>query len=126
MQQILLQDVFLRRLQRLLPSAGLAAFATAIIFSIAHLPSPVLTVVTFVFGLAACLVFLRYRNLYPLAIAHAILGVTIAITLPNSVIRNMRVGLGYIHYGHQHHLSHSDHVVSTRAWVIADAPTLRC
>jgi membrane protease YdiL (CAAX protease family) len=126
-QQLLLQDFFLRRLCRLLPSAGLAALTTAAIFSIAHLPSPVLTVVTFTLGLAACLLFLRYRNLYPLAIAHAILGITIAITLPNPIIRNMRVGLGYLTYTehHHHHRSHSDHVVSTSAWVSAEAPTRR-
>ena len=81
-QQLLLQDFFFRRLRLLLPSAGLAALAAAAVFSIAHIPSPVLTLVTFLMGLAACLLFLRYRNLYPLAIAHAILGVTLAITLP--------------------------------------------
>jgi hypothetical protein len=109
-QQLLLQDFFFRRLRLLLPTAGLAALTTAAIFSIAHLPSPVLTTVTFVMGLAACLLFLRYRNLYPLAIAHAILGITLAITLPNAIIRNMRVGLGYLTYPRTHHLhrSHSD------------------
>jgi hypothetical protein len=127
-QQLLLQDFFLRRLLRLIPHAGWAVLATASIFAMAHLPNPILTIVTFSLGLAACLLFLRYRNLYPLAIAHAILGITIAITLPSPVIRNMRVGLGYLtypgHYG-QHHRSHRDHVVSTRAWVRADAPTRR-
>jgi membrane protease YdiL (CAAX protease family) len=127
-QQLLLQDFFLRRLLCLLPSAGLAALTAATIFSIAHLPSPILTLATFTLGLAACLLFLRYRNLYPLAIAHAILGVTLAITLPNPIIRNMRVGLGYLTYtqhDHHDHRSHIDHVVSTSAWVIAEAPTLR-
>jgi membrane protease YdiL (CAAX protease family) len=109
-QQLLLQDFFFRRLRLLLPSAGLAAFTAAAIFSIAHLPSPVLTTVTFIMGLAACLLFLRYRNLYPLAIAHAILGITLAITLPNAILHNMRVGLGYLTYTRDHHphRSHSD------------------
>jgi membrane protease YdiL (CAAX protease family) len=128
LQQLLLQNFFLRRLLRLIPHAGWAMLATASIFSMAHLPNPVLTIVTFGLGLAACLLFLRYRNLYPLAISHAILGITLAITLPNPIIRNMRVGLGYLtyndHYEHPHR-SHSDHVVSTKAWVRADAPTRR-
>jgi membrane protease YdiL (CAAX protease family) len=127
-QQILLQDFFLGRLLRLIPRAGLAVFATASIFAIAHLPSPVLTVVTFSLGLAACLLFLRYRNLYPLALSHAILGITLAITIPNPIIRNMRVGINYINYTEQHrhhHRNHSDHVASTKAWVRADTPTLR-
>jgi membrane protease YdiL (CAAX protease family) len=102
-QQLLLQDFFLRRLRLLLPSAGLAVFAAAAIFSIAHIPSPVLTTVTFIMGLAACLLFLRYRNLYPLAIAHVILGITLAITVPNAILHNMRVGLGYLTYTRDHH-----------------------
>jgi membrane protease YdiL (CAAX protease family) len=97
-QQVLLQDFILLRLVRVQRSAGVAAFTAAAIFSFAHLPNPVLTVLTFVWGLVACLVFLRYRNLYTLSIAHAILGITVAITLPAPVIRNMRVGLGYLSY----------------------------
>jgi len=97
-QQFLLQGFFLSRLLWLTRSPGSAALAAAAIFSLAHLPNPILTVMTFVWGLAACLLFLRYRNLYTLAIAHAILGIAIAITVPGPVIRNMRVGLGYLTY----------------------------
>jgi len=97
-QQILLQDFFLLRLLRLLRGPTFAALTAAAIFSLAHLPNPILTVVTFVWGFASCLLFLHYRNLYPLAIAHAILGITVAITVPGPVIRNMRVGLGYLTY----------------------------
>ena len=120
MQQILLVDFFLRRLLRLIPKPGYAVLATAAIFAAAHLPNPVLTVVTLVFGTAACLIFLRYRNLYPLAMAHAILGITIALTVPGPIIRNMRVGLGYLtNHGHHappasHHCSHRDQIVSTQ------------
>jgi membrane protease YdiL (CAAX protease family) len=104
-QQILLQDFFLSRFQRLIPSTGLAALAAGLTFSLAHLPNPILTILTLVWGFAACLLFLYYRNLYPLAIAHAILGVTIAITLAGPLIRNMRVGLGYYTYA-QHRGNH--------------------
>lgn len=115
-QQLLLQDFFLRRLRILLPSTTVAVLAAAAIFSIAHIPSPVLTLVTFLMGLAACQLFLRYRNLYPLAIAHAILGVTLAITLPNPIIRNMRVGLGYLTYkSHPPHHSDPSAAIATSA-----------
>jgi len=86
----------------LLPGARSAAAAAAIIFAIAHLPNPILTSVTLLWGFAACVVFLRYRNLYPLALAHAILGITLAISVPGPVVRNMRVGLGYLTYGRTH------------------------
>jgi membrane protease YdiL (CAAX protease family) len=100
-QQLLLQGFFLARLLRLLPAERIAAIAAAIIFALAHLPNPILTSLTLVWGLVACFLFLRYRNLYPLAIAHAILGVCLAITIPGPVIRNMRVGLGYLAYPHR-------------------------
>lgn len=129
-QQFLLQCFFLSRLARVLPSPRQAAWAAAALFAVAHLPNPILTALTIVWGAAACMIFLRYRNLYPLAIAHAILGITIAITIPGTVDHNMRVGLGYLTYRHGHrrpiHLSQSDQSASTVAWVTAEAPTRLC
>ena len=70
------------------------------------------------------MVFLHYRNLFTLGIAHAILGVCVAISVPATVQHNMRVGLGYLKYRPhgRHHLNQMDHKVSTVAWVTADAP----
>ena len=126
-QQFLLQGYFLARLVRLLPSATLAAVAAAVIFAIAHLPNPILTLLTLLWGLAACLVFLKARNLWTLAMAHAIFGICVAITIPATLLHNMRVGLGYLHYRAPRnlHRSQSDHKVSTVAWVIDEAPTRR-
>jgi membrane protease YdiL (CAAX protease family) len=126
-QQFLLQGYFLARLVRLVPSTTAAAVTAAVIFSVAHLPNPILTLLTLVWGLAACLVFLKTRNIWPLAMAHAIFGICVAITVPATVMHNMRVGLGYLNYRAPRHLhrSHSDHKVSTVAWVIDDAPTRR-
>lgn len=97
-QQIILQWFFLSRARRLLPDATSAAALTAGLFAVAHLPNPVLTLITLVFGLASCLFFLHYRNLVPLAIAHAILGISIGITVPAAIDHNMRVGIGYLTY----------------------------
>ena len=68
------------------------------VFALAHLPNPILTPLTLIWGLTACLIFVRSRNVYPLAIAHAIFGICVAITIPASILHNMRVGLGYINY----------------------------
>jgi membrane protease YdiL (CAAX protease family) len=106
-QQFLLQGFFLLRLLRMTPKAWLAALAAAVLFAAAHLPNPVLTPITLVWGFVACVLFLRYRNIYPLMMAHAILGITVAITVPGPVDHNMRVGLGYLTYNrwaHRHHL----------------------
>jgi membrane protease YdiL (CAAX protease family) len=97
-QQFLLQGFFLLRFLRVMEGQRLAALTAAVLFATAHLPNPVLTPITLIWGLVACLCFLRYRNLYPLMIAHAILGITVALTVPGPVVHNMRVGLGYLTY----------------------------
>lgn len=98
LQQLILQCFFLSRSLRLIPNATAAAGLSACLFAIAHLPNPVLTVITLVCGLAACLFFLHYRNLWPLAMAHAILGIAIGVTIPGNLDHNMRVGISYFTY----------------------------
>jgi hypothetical protein len=97
-QQIILQWFFLSRSMRLLPNAPSAAALAAGLFAVAHLPNPILTLICLFMGLASCLFFIRYRNLVPLAIAHAILGICIGITIPGSLDHNMRVGISYLMY----------------------------
>ncbi len=97
-QQFILQDYFLLRLRRLLPNIFVAVATAAVLFSLAHLPNPLLTVATLIWGIAACTLFLRYRDLYSLGLAHAIFGLTIAFAVPNAVHHQMRVGLGYLTY----------------------------
>jgi hypothetical protein len=131
-QQILLQDFFLRRMLRLVRRENVAVLTAAGIFSVAHLPNPILTMITFLWGVVACLIFLRYRNLYPLGLAHAVVGITIAISVPGPMIHNMRVGLGYVRYTAPKpqrvvapQRNQADQTVSTPAWVRAEAPTRR-
>jgi hypothetical protein len=107
-QQVLLQCFFLPRLLRLTTGRGHAALVAAAMFSLAHLPNPILTVITIFWGLASCLYFLRYRNLYVLVVAHTILGATVAIAVPGPIIHNMRVGLGYLTYS-SHHIHQRNH-----------------
>jgi hypothetical protein len=97
-QQFLLQSFSLSRLQRLIPDQKTVVFVAAGLFAVAHLPNPLLTGVTVVWGVVACLLYQRYGNLYPLAIAHAIFGIAIAITVPGPLDHNMRVGLEYLAY----------------------------
>jgi len=103
-QQFMLQGYFLCRFLQLVPRREWAVVAAAGIFAAAHLPNLILTPATFIWGLVACCVFLRFRNVFPLAAAHALLGITVAITIPGPVVRNMRVGLGCLRY-HAPHLS---------------------
>lgn len=98
LQQFVLQDFFLLRLLRLLPTRSAAVVTAAVLFSVAHIPNPLLTIATLAWGTAACFLFLKYRNLYVLGIAHGILGLCIAVSVPNAIHHHMRVGLGYLKY----------------------------
>jgi hypothetical protein len=100
-QQLGLQRFFLPRLLRLLPDGRSAAITAAVLFAGVHLPSPLLMLAALIWGLISCIFFLRYSNLYPLIMAHAILGIAIAVSVPAPVDHNMLVGLSYLTYEHQ-------------------------
>jgi membrane protease YdiL (CAAX protease family) len=78
--------------------ASTAVWIAATLFALAHIPSPILTIATLIGALFFCEMFRRYRSLYPLALVHAMLGLTIAFTVPDSLLHHMRVGLGYLQY----------------------------
>jgi membrane protease YdiL (CAAX protease family) len=98
LQEFLLLNFFLLRLLRLIKNKTAAAIVATSLFALTHLPNPILTPLTLIWGYAACLIFLRYRNIYMPAMAHAIFGICIAVTIPGPVDHNMRVGLGYLTY----------------------------
>jgi membrane protease YdiL (CAAX protease family) len=106
-QQLILQCFILSRARRLLGNATAAAAVSAGLFAIAHLPNPLLTLITLVCGLASCFFFLHYKNLWPLAMAHAILGISIAVTIPGPVDHNMMVGIGYVTWADGSVLEHA-------------------
>lgn len=104
MQQFILQVYVLLRLLRLGLKRAPAIALAALLFAAAHVPNPLLVPVTLLWGLVSCMLYLRYRNLYPLALAHGILGMCLAVTVPNAVHHHLRVGLGYLEYHpHRHH-----------------------
>lgn len=96
-QEFMLQSFFFTRCEQLFGSKA-AVWIAAALFAAAHLPSPILTTFTLVGGLFFCEVFRRYRSIYPIGIVHAVLGLTIAMTMPDSVLHHMRVGIGYLRH----------------------------
>lgn len=96
-QQFILQSFFYVRLESIV-GAQSAVFASALLFSIAHVPNPILSVGTLLAGLFFCEMFRRYRNIYPLGIVHAALGLALAETIPDRWLHHMRVGIGYLHF----------------------------
>ncbi len=96
-QQFILQSFFFTRCEELFGSSA-AVWVTATLFAAAHLPSPILTTFTLVGGLFFCEMFRRYRSIYPVGIVHAVLGLTVAVTVPDRLLHHMRVGIGYLRY----------------------------
>ena len=94
-QEFILQSVFFLRFESLMGPRR-AVVASASLFAVAHLPSPLLTVLSLVGGMLFCVLFRRYRNLYALGLIHGALGLTIAASFPDKWLHHMRVGVGYL------------------------------
>ena len=95
-QQFILESFFYVNLEDLL---GKRAFwATVALFTAAHIPNPVLLPATLLGSMFFVAMFRRYRNLYPIAIAHGMLGMALAVSVPDVWIRHMRVGIAFFQY----------------------------
>jgi len=97
LQQFILQSFIYVRLESIFGSWRALLIASGL-FSVAHLPSPALTLLSLMGALFFCEMFRRYRNIFPLGLIHAALGLTIAASLPDHVLHHMRVGIGYLMY----------------------------
>ena len=96
-QEFMLQSFFFVRLEAMLGGRK-AVWAAAGLFALPHIPSPLLTVLSFCGALFFCEMFRRYRNIFPLGFAHAALGLTVAASFPDQILHHMRVGMGFLMY----------------------------
>jgi len=94
-QQYLMQSYFHNRLMEVSANRHLTSSVVALMFGAAHLPNPILTVVTTLGGLLFAEIFARHRNIFPLALAQTVGGFLVAVLSPPELIHNMRVGPGY-------------------------------
>lgn len=94
-QEFLLQSFFFIRCEQLFGSER-AVWVTGSLFAFTHLPNLVLTSCTLFSGLFFCEMFRRYRNIYGLGVAHAMLGLTLSSVVPEGLLQHMRVGIGYL------------------------------
>jgi membrane protease YdiL (CAAX protease family) len=97
-QQYIQQSFFFSRFEQLTRHGWLASLFAASLFGVAHLPNPVLAPVTFVGGWLMSELFRRYRTVLPLGLGHGMIGIAIAVSVPDHLQHHMRVGLSYLHY----------------------------
>ena len=97
-QQYIQQAFFFARFEQVTGNGLVAGFMAAFLFGIAHLPNPVLAPVTFLGGWLLSELFRRYRSVIPLGIGHGLVGLAIALSVPDHIQHHMRVGLSYLHY----------------------------
>lgn len=94
-QEFMLQCFCLRMLRALVSKVS-ALLLSGIVFSVAHLPNPSLTLVTFFAGVAFTAIYARKRNLYVVAVIHAVLGLTLAVSVPDNWFHGLRVGRDFL------------------------------
>lgn len=96
-QQFVFNGYFVLRLETTIGTSysRLVALVAAILFAMIHLPNPFLMGVTFIGGYIAAIFYLKYRDLYSLGLAHAILGTILNITLPYWITHGLVVGPNY-------------------------------
>ncbi len=67
----------------------------AIAFSILHLPSPTLALLTLAAGALWAFVYQRVPNLYALALSHTAVSLALALTVSPHWLNGLRVGFKY-------------------------------
>lgn len=83
------------RLEDALPGhPALVPWLNGFLFSMCHLPNPVLMAFTFVAGNVFTLIFRRHRNLFAIALVHALMGIAISLAFAD-INGVMSVGPGY-------------------------------
>jgi membrane protease YdiL (CAAX protease family) len=93
-QQYLLNGFLLNRLLEIGSGIrrGWLLLISAAVFSMAHAPNWFLMGITLPAGFVCGLIYLKYRNLLVLGLAHAIIGCLLYLVIPDSVSHGLYVG----------------------------------
>ena len=91
-QQFLLQSVLLIRFLQIFEKKSISVVSATLLFSLAHSPNIGLMALSFCFGLVACVLFLRNRNIFTLALMHGILSMVFTSFLVPGLVGDFRKG----------------------------------
>ncbi len=94
-QQYVLNGFINRRAQLALGQGTKSILLTAAVFSLFHFPNPLLAILTFAGGLVWATVYQRQPNLLALAVSHAVVSLTLALNVSDTLLNNLRVGFKY-------------------------------
>jgi membrane protease YdiL (CAAX protease family) len=94
-QEYVLLAFFYQRFAEMLPSRALALIATALVFSVLHVPNPFLVTFTFFAGLLSAIVYVRAPNLWVNGIVHGLLSYCVYYSLSADITGGLRVGPAY-------------------------------
>ncbi len=97
-QQYLLQGFIHRRLASAISRPLWRELVVAAIFSLLHMPNPVLMPVTFLAGWIFAVLYRRHPNLFVLALCQAVGSTAVAFGFGTEVLHRMRVGPGYFRF----------------------------
>jgi uncharacterized protein len=95
-QQYVLNGYFTNRALQFCNEKSKAPLISALLFAAVHLPNWFLVAVTFVGGYFSARVFLRYRSVPALGVAHGTIGYLLLMALPDSVTGHLIVGPRYL------------------------------
>ena len=93
LQQLLFLGYFVNRLDKVFKKQSHTIIVASVLFSLAHLPNPILTVGCLFLGIANSYFFLKSRNLFLLVIPHAVLAAAILYLVANPLLDHpLRIG----------------------------------
>ena len=95
-QQYCLNGFINRRAQFAFGKVLNSVMLVAVVFSLLHLPSPLLTLSTLIGGLVWAATYQRQPNLFALTLSHTIVSLTVALTMRPSLLYSLRVGFKYL------------------------------
>lgn len=94
-QQYALNGFINRRAELALGKGLKSIFLVALVFSLLHLPNPLLAVITLVGGFIWAAAYQRHPNLFAVALSHTVVSLTMALTISPSLLNSLRVGFKY-------------------------------
>jgi hypothetical protein len=99
-QQYALNGFFVNRLSAAASPSdqGWVPIIAAMLFAMVHAPNWFLVVVTFTLGVLCARIYLMYRNLFFLGIAHGVIASVLYMTVPTWITMRYYIGPAALHY----------------------------